>query len=148
MLERRLCVGNFSKHCEGKNIIRFQRDHNRVYQCYYKFMIVTVAPPWEVTTYIPQGSSVHVRCTATNNRQRPTWSINPASSENFLPISLLSQHGFYEIPQDDVAVIELIMNTTMDINGTVIRCIDTSSSNFATIYETTLYGKYNHCILA
>ena len=111
---------------------------------------VGVAPPWEMNTFVPQGSSIHINCTA-NSGQSPLWSIRLTdSSDNFLhfpfPASqdLLNNHGFYEIPQDDSEIIRLIVNSTQDNNGTLIRCIDGGSLESPTIYETTLivYGRY------
>ena len=106
---------------------------------------VTVSPPWETTTFVPQGSFVHVSCIITKAGQTPTWSIKLSSSHNFIqfPIAALNQRGFHEVPQDDSDRIQLTVNNTVGNNGTTIRCIDGASLDIPTIHETNLhiYGK-------
>ena len=103
-----------------------------------------------MNTFIPQGSSIHINCTA-DSGQSPLWSIRLTdSSVIFLQFTfpasedLLNSHGFYEIPQEDSELIRLIINSTQDNNGTLIRCIDGGSLESPIIFETTLivYGGY------
>ena len=103
-----------------------------------------------MNTFVPQGSSVHITCTA-DSGQSPLWSIQLTdSSDNFFQFTflpseiLLNLHGFYDVPTDDSGIIQLIINSTQDNNRTLIRCIDGGSLQESTIFETTLivYGRY------
>ena len=111
---------------------------------------VIVVPPWEVTTFVPQGSFVTISCNATKPRQTPEWSIRLDSSMNFIqfPSLALNQLGFYKVPTDQSSdTIQLtIRNTNMDINGTEIRCFDGASlPEFPTIHETNLHVFFGKC---
>ncbi len=108
-----------------------------------KFLyIVEVALPFQQRyTYSQPGSSVIVNCTAESSNiidAALAWFIRLPGRENFnaFPLSrkTLNDQGFYEFETE--AGIQLLINSTLGKNGTVIRCIDTSSSK--TIAETVL----------
>ena len=100
-------------------------------------------------TFVPHGSSIRINCTAARG-QIPSWSIQfseTSDSANFLQFtraleSTLNSRGFYENPQpEDDSITHLLINTTQDNNGTMIKCTGGGSLN-PTIFETTLivYG--------
>ena len=101
---------------------------------------VEVAFPWQRYTYSQPGSSVIVNCTTESSDISAAWLIRLPGRENFnqfaIPASrmTLNDQGFYEFGID--TVIQLQINNTVGKNGTVIRCIDASSST--TIAETIL----------
>ena len=110
------------------------------------YCIVGVALLWNDNTYTfaPQNSSVQVNCTA----ETPRWLITiPGRSPARLPgdVQLLSNNGFRELQQinlETTAIIRLLLNSTVKINGSVITCEDERA--LTTISRTTLvvYGKY------
>ena len=101
---------------------------------------VEVAFPWQRYTYSQPGSSVIVNCTTKSSDISAVWLIRLPGRENFnqfaIPASrmTLNDKGFYEFGAD--TIIQLQINNTVGKNGTVIRCIDASSST--TIAETIL----------
>ena len=114
---------------------------------------VSVSLPWESYTYIPQESSVYINCT-TESSQNPGWTIQLPSQTATLqftfPASIrtLNDHIFYQLPEIDLGMtmktIRLLINSTMRINGTVVRCDDTGTAILIT--HTTLFefdGKYS-----
>ena len=109
--------------------------------------------PWDSYTYIPQESSVYINCTAESS-QNPGWTIQlpgrTATLQFTFPasISTLNDRGFYLLPEIDLGMtmktIQLLINSTIGINGTVVRCDDTGTGNL--IAHTTLFvfdGKYS-----
>ena len=98
------------------------------------FLAVEVTEPWERTTYVPQRSSVHFNCTASKSEQSLIiWSIllvgtdTPSLFGFPASINLLNSRGFYELPIVDEMtgsdhMIQLLMNSTENNNGTVVRC--------------------------
>ena len=117
---------------------------------------VGVARPWETNTYIPQGSSVYVNCTA-ERRENPAWTIQLPGRTSRLQftfeasITTLNNQSFYQLTEVDlgmtVKTIRVLMNSTMGNNGTVIRCEDVGTGT--SIAETTLivYGKSQYTLL-
>ena len=62
-------------------------------------------------------------------------------------IKTLNDHGFHQLPEIDLGmtmkIIRLLINSTMGINGTVVRCDDIGTATLIT--RTTLFvfdGKY------
>ena len=109
--------------------------------------------PWESRTYIPQESSIYINCT-TESSQNPGWTIQlpgrTATLQFTFPASIrtLNDHGFHQLPEIDIEMsmktIRLLINSTMGINGTVVRCDDTGTATLIT--HTTLFvfdGKYS-----
>ena len=103
-----------------------------------------------MTTHVPQGSSIHINCTAAGD-QTSSWSIQPQGSTNPTQFdmaneALLNEHGYYETREDD-SITHLFINSTQDINGTKIKCIERIGFPPPIIFETTLivyhvYGRY------
>ena len=117
----------------------------------YISVTVTATPPWtwERTTYIPRGSSIIMKCTATSTNQKLSWSIRLANSSNFRESrpddttqDLFNRYGYHYNLQNKSEVIELLVNTTDNTNGTTVRCIDIAEFDSPTILETVLivYG--------
>ena len=76
---------------------------------------------------------------AAGSGQDPYWLIDDIyhfHTSSF--IAILNERGFYET-DGDPRFIQLTINSTHDVNGTLIKCIDTDGLNA----ETTLvvYGK-------
>ena len=111
---------------------------------------VRVALPWETNTYIPQGSSVYVNCTA-ERRENPVWAILLPGRTTQLRFTFeqsnrtLNDQGIYQLMEIDlgmtVKTIRLLINSTIENNGTVVRCDDIGAGTL--IAQTTLivYGK-------
>ena len=150
-----------TENCEGE-VNNFNRTivanllyyDDQVFNTFYAGCTVHLSSQWEAYTYIPQGSTVHMKCTATNDGQSPFWSIKLRESENFRsflePFSkrFLNDDGFYEVRQDNSntnGVLQMIINDTQQINETVIRCVDGGSLESPTMLETIIivYSKCN-----
>ena len=121
---------------------------------YACFGTVEVALPWERNTYVPQGSSVRVNCTANSSEQSPVWSIllsgKTAISQFSFPetIRLLNNRGFYQVMVPEVQpgapkTIALFINSTEENNGTVIKCSDVGSAALFSETNLIVYGKNN-----
>ena len=93
---------------------------------------VEITEPWKRTTYVPQGSSAHFNCTVSKNEQSLIiWSIllvgtdTPSQFGFQESINLLNSRGFYQLPMvttESDRTIQLLMNSTENNNGTVVRC--------------------------
>ena len=112
---------------------------------------VEIALPWKSQyTFIPQDSSVYINCTAESS-QNPVWAIQlpgrttPLRFTFMASIRMLSEHGFYQLSEIDLGInmktIQLLINSTMRINGTIVRCDDIGEG--VSISQTVLifYGK-------
>ena len=138
-------------HCQNTHDAwRMLRLCNFVAHCTALLYHITVEvdlallPP-EARTFIPEGATAEINCTA-DSSQSPAWTIQlPGQS---LPLQFpvgrsrmtLNNRGFYELPELDSGVtriIRLLLNNTMNNNGSVIGCIDTDSGN--TIVQTSLH---------
>ena len=60
-------------------------------------------------------------------------------------IRTLNDHGFYLISEGDLGInmkiIQLLINSTTEINGTVVRCDDTGEAVLISQTTLILYGK-------
>ena len=111
---------------------------------------VGVALPWESNTYIPKQASVYINCTAESS-QNPGWTIQLPGRSGTLqfafPASIrtLNDHGFYQLPEVDLGmtmkIIQLLINSTMGINGTVIRCDNIGTAALIAQTKFFVYGK-------
>ena len=117
-------------------------------EVYYRMIYncaVGVALPWETNTYIPQGSSVYINCTAERS-QNPAWAILLPGRTTHLQftfeqsIRTLNDQGIYQLTEIDlrmtVKIIRLLINNTIGNNGTVVRCDDIGAGTL--IEQTTL----------
>ena len=114
-------------------------------------ILVSVAPPWDTNTYVPQGSSVHVNCTGEKN-QHPAWTIiltgSQAVSLQFSfeqSVRLLNSRNFYkllEVELEMATTIQLLINSTEGNNGTVIQCVDIGSATIISETTLTVYGEW------
>ena len=117
------------------------KDHN----CYCCSFTVRVASPWERKTFIPSRgalTSVSVNCTAGSEVY---WSMKfpDRDGDAIFQVNkvLLNSRGFFQEPPVNVntkATIRLFINSTQDINGTWIRCVNLTAKY---VEETTLIGK-------
>ena len=106
---------------------------------------VFVQTPWEANTFVPADSIIQIECSAADSSQRPYWVINrflqftnPANKPG------LNRRGIFEVEQDDTGVIQMLINSTTDNNGTTIECVYVSDDDTPTVLETNLllvYGK-------
>ena len=126
-------------------------SHPFLFQCDF-FFTVTVAPPWEMKTFIPRGSSTYMNCAATNLYQTLRWSLQVFGSSSPVQLTPFTQDelnglGFYSVSQDDYETILLLINGTVNnVNSTIIKCVDVVSLvNNLDIHETTLvvYGRFS-----
>ena len=102
--------------------------------------------------YIPQESVVHINCTA-EICQNPGWTIQLPGRTGTLQfafeasIRALNDHGFYQLPESDVGItmttIQLLINSTVGINGTVVRCDDTGTGNLIARTILLVQGEYD-----
>ena len=105
--------------------------------------------PPEAMTFIPEGSTSVINCTADSN-QSPAWAIQ-LPGQNFqlqFPIEAskmsLNNRGFYELPELDLGeriIIRLLLNNTMSNNGTVVGCIDAGLGVAIAQTAVNVYGK-------
>lgn len=96
-----------------------------------------------LNTYVPEGAIIFMTCSAESGPD-PYWLIDdlylflvPSST------ALLNERGFYEIdsPQDDPHIIQLAINSTHNINGTSIKCIDVTAETKTVQTTMVVYGK-------
>jgi hypothetical protein len=106
---------------------------------------VEVSLPWEDKTFIPQGSSVLISCTADTSSESDIenleWSIRlpdreiEDNFENEQKEKILNGRGFYELPPTAEAT-RFIINNTDGIDGTVLKCADIQAGQL--LQKTTL----------
>ena len=117
--------------------------------------------PWKEKLFVPEDSRVLLNCTAdiTNTNESENdhensleWSVRLPDRQiydRFTTIpqkKILNNRGIYELPPNGtpMEIIQLIINNTDGINGTVLRCANILSGQL--LQETTLlvYGKHFH----
>ena len=114
---------------------------------------MSLTTPWQPQTNIPQNSLIYATCTSdTESAQSLYWSILLANVSTFSQFDgtsnsrFLNERGIYEIEQETLETIRLLINNTEGNNGTMIVCsaIDINTANIITISETTLIvpGKF------
>ena len=62
-------------------------------------------------------------------------------------IRTLNDYGFYQLPESDVGItmttIQLLINSTVGINETVVRCDDTGTGNLIARTILLVEGEYD-----
>ena len=98
---------------------------------------VSLSSPWQNVTYIPHNSETYINCTGEGDIY---WLVHLSGLENPALFGdsdeTLHQRGFYGIPTLNSATLSMVINMTEGNNGTVIRCIDSYSSEI--LSETTM----------
>lgn len=122
-----------------------------LYHCLYTSCSVNVSTPWEALTFVPQGSYVTVNCSDESDfvsQNNLEWSIRlpdrqVEDSFTGIRIGILNDRGFFELPAltfGSQMVIQLEINKTDGINGTVLKCQNISSGNVIGVTTIIVYG--------
>ena len=118
---------------------------------YHRNYAVEVALPWESFTYVSQESPVYINCTAESS-QNPGWTIQLPGRTAILQftfpesIRTLNDHGFYQLSEVDLRMtmktIQLLINSTVGINGTLVKCDNLGEATLIAQTILVVYGKF------
>ena len=107
---------------------------------------VELTSPWRTVSYIPQNSSVNIHCTF-NSSVVALWSLLLPGRQSVTRFSfgsnLLNRRGFYIGSNETIdgnTTIHLTVNSTLENNGTVVRCTDARSANIISATTIMVYG--------
>ena len=134
--------------CEGKP--RLATKVSRFICTLFNLLIVAIASSQIMdVTYVPEGSSVHINCTAEEPGQLVEWRLQSTSlpQETLYRSALESQLqglGYYQIREDDENILLFINNT--DLDHTNVTCVgEIVLVRTTTIFQTTLLT-YSKCL--